>query len=230
MTASRGDRDLLRIHGDRGVERTGAPLDAAAGAVILLHGRGGDAGGMLDLVAEIDVDGVAYVVPRASGNSWYPRSFLAPLQANEPALSSALQLVEELLDDLSGAGIDADRVVVAGFSQGACLGLEFAARHAQRFGGIVAFTGGLIGPPQTPRRYGGNINGTPVFLGSSVPDPHVPWERVEETAGVLERMGAVVDVRGYPGMPHTINAEEIEAARGIIRTVVAPAAVAESWS
>lgn len=228
MTARGDDDSVLRIHGRRGVERSGSPLDSAAGAVILLHGRGGDAGGMLDLAAEIDVDGIAYVVPRASGNSWYPRSFLAPPQANEPALSSALRLVEELLDDLAGAGIEADRVVIAGFSQGACLGIEFAARHARRFGGIVAFTGGLIGPPQAPRRYDGSFDGTPVFLGSSIPDPHVPWERVEETAGVLERMGAVVDVRGYPGMPHTINAEEIEAARGIIRTVAAGPAAAEN--
>lgn len=208
-----------RVHGTRSVARAGAALSEATAAVVLLHGRGGDAGGMLGLAADWDLDDVAYVVPRAAGNSWYPRSFLAPIAANEPALSSALRLVGEIVDDLADDGFEAARVVIAGFSQGACLGLEFAARHARRYGGVVAFTGGLIGPPDTPRRYPGELGGTPVFLGSSIPDPHVPWERVEETAEVLRSMGAEVDLRGYRGMSHTINREEIDAARALIRTV-----------
>lgn len=208
--------------------RAGAPLEQARAAVVLLHGRGATAEGILGLADELGTEGVAYLAPQASGNTWYPLGFLAPMEANEPALSSALRLLGEVVDGVEQAGVPSERIVLAGFSQGACLTLEYAARNARRYGGIVGFTGGLIGPPGTARTYDGDFADTPVLLGSSVPDPHVPWERVEETAVVLERMGATVDMRGYPGMPHTINADEIAAARAIVRRVVGPGGEASS--
>jgi predicted esterase len=185
-------------------------------AVIMLHGRGGSAEDILSLASEFQVADVAYVAPQAAGSTWYPYSFLAPLEQNEPDLTSALRLVEAAVDRLTADGLSAERVVVVGFSQGACLALEFAARHARRYGAIAALSGGLIGPPGTPRDYAGSFDGTPVFLGCSDVDPHIPVERVRESAGVLQRLGAAVDERIYPGMGHTVNADEILAVRTLI--------------
>lgn len=215
--------DLTREHAHAGLPlvQAGTPLTQARAAVILTHGRGGSAADILALAAELDVDGVAWLAPQAAGNTWYPLSFLAPVEANEPALSSALRRLGEVIDIVEQAGIAAERIMLAGFSQGACLTLEHVARNARRYGAVAGFTGGLIGPPGAPRDYPGDLAGTPVFLGSSVPDPHVPWERVEETAVVLERMGAVVDLRGYPYMPHTINAEEVGAAHALLERIAA---------
>jgi len=223
MSAAATDLTLEHVHAELPLVQTGAPLPQARAAAILVHGRGGSGADILTLAAEFDVDGVAYLAPQAAGNTWYPLSFLAPIEANEPGLSSALRRLGEVVDVVEQAGIPAERVLLAGFSQGACLTLEHVARNARRYGAVAGFTGGLIGPPGAPRDYPGDLAGTPVFLGSSVPDPHVPWERVEETAVVLERMGAVVDLRGYPRMPHTINAEEIDAARGLLQRLAAPA-------
>lgn len=221
MSAPRTEVDDRHPHARQSVARAGAPLDQAAVAVVLAHGRGADADGILALADELGGgDEVAYLAPQASGNTWYPLSFMAPVESNEPGLTSGLQRLGELVDEVISAGIPARHMVLAGFSQGACLTLEFAARHARRYGAVIGFTGGLIGPPGTKRDYPGDFEGTPVFLGSSMPDPHVPWERVEETAAVLERMGAAVDVRGYPGMPHTINAEELGAARTLLGRVL----------
>src|SRR6185503_13929775 len=164
---------------------------------------------------------VAYVAPQAAGHTWYPYSFLAPLEANEPWLSSALARVDELVGELAAEGVSAERLLLAGFSQGACLTLEYAARHPQRYGGIVAFTGGLIGPPGTPRDYPGSLAGTPAFIGAGDPDPHVPWSRVEESAAVLERMGAEVRIARYPGLGHAIAADELAHAREIVARVTA---------
>jgi predicted esterase len=188
---------------------------------VLVHGRGASAESILALGAEVVGDDpgrrrVALVAPRASGHSWYPHSFLAPLEDNEPWLSSGLAALGELVADLEADGIPPERVVVAGFSQGACLALEFAARNPRRYGGVAGLTGGLIGPPGTPRGDAGSLAGTPVFLGAGDPDPHVPWARVEESAEALGRLGAEVTLRRYPGLPHTVNREEIEAVRGMV--------------
>jgi predicted esterase len=179
---------------------------------------------MLDLARAIGSDDLAIIAPRAAGGTWYPQSFLAPIERNEPGVSSGVEALARVSEDIQLAGISSERQFVLGFSQGACLALEFAARNPRRFGGIVGLTGGLIGPPGTSRDYSGSLAGTPVFLGSSDPDPHVPWSRVVETAEALERMGGVVDLRRYPGMAHTINDEEVEAVRLLVRSVVAAGA------
>lgn len=193
----------------------GPPPAQASGAAIFVHGRGGSARDILTLAAELALPDLACLAPQAAGSTWYPYSFLAPIERNEPGLSSGLSVLAGLVDELESEGIPPERVLIAGFSQGACLGSEFAARHATRFGGLAVLTGGLLGPEGTPRDYEGDFDGTPVFLGSSDPDPHVPWTRVEETAAVFEGMGASVELRRYPGMGHTVNAEELEAVSAI---------------
>ncbi|HXT49595.1 MAG TPA: dienelactone hydrolase family protein [Thermoanaerobaculia bacterium] len=200
--------------------RTGAARGEATAAVLLLHGRGADAEDILGLAEPLWQPGVAYLAPQAAGHTWYPYSFLAPLEANEPWLSSALARVEELVGDLAAEGVSAERLLLAGFSQGACLTLEYVARHARRYGGVVAFTGGLIGPPGAPRDYPGSLAGTPVFIGAGDPDPHVPWSRVEESAAVLERMGAEVRIVRYPGLGHAIAEDELAHARKILARVM----------
>lgn len=207
-------------HAGQPVRRLGEPLAEAAAAAILVHGRGGSAEDILTLAGELDVEGFAYLAPQARGNTWYPQSFLAPLPANEPGLSSGLGRLASLVDEVAAAGVPPRRVVLLGFSQGACLALEFAARHPRRYGAVIGLTGGLVGPRSTQWAYAGAFAATPVFLGSGDPDAHVPWWRVEETATVLEGMGAVVDLRRYPEMGHTINAEELEEARALMRWTV----------
>jgi predicted esterase len=182
----------------------------------MVHGRGGSARDILGLAGELGLDDVLYVAPQAAGNTWYPYSFLSPIAQNEPWLGSALKHLGRMVDDLGGEGLPAERVALLGFSQGACLSLEFAARHPRRYRAIVGFSGGLIGPPGSPRDYQGGFEGTPVFLGCSDVDPHIPVERVHETADVLGRMRAAVDERIYPGLPHTINEDEIAAARALL--------------
>ncbi|MDB5173417.1 MAG: hypothetical protein JWN51_2190, partial [Phycisphaerales bacterium] len=146
--------------------------------------------------------------------------FLAPLAANQPYLDSALRKVESIVTDLLSRGVASERIALLGFSQGACLTTEYVARHPRRYGAVMGLTGGLIGPPGTARGYPGELAGTPVFLGTGDPDPHVPFERVLETDAVLTRMGAVVDLRRYPGMPHTINADELDACRKLLRNLI----------
>ncbi|MGN6756852.1 MAG: alpha/beta hydrolase [Thermomicrobiales bacterium] len=195
----------------------GALLKGARAAVLALHGRGAGARDILALTKVLDLgDSVAVVAPEAAGNTWYPYSFLAPLGRNEPYLSSALKLLDTLVTYLADHDIPAERVVLLGFSQGACLAAEYAARRARRWGGVVVLTGGLIGPDGTPRDYEGALDGTPVFLGAGDPDAHVPWTRVEETAAVFERLGAAVTMRRYPGMPHTVNEDEITAVQALL--------------
>jgi predicted esterase len=164
---------------------------------------------------------LAYLAPEAAGNTWYPNSFLAPLAHNEPWLSSALKKIKDIVDSIVSAGMARRKIVVAGFSQGACLSTEFVAGHADQYGGLIAFTGGLIGPLGTRFQYAGSLKGMSAFLGSGDPDPHVPWQRVEDSAGVLSGMGAAVTLRRYPGMPHTISQVEIESARPIIESLTA---------
>jgi predicted esterase len=192
-----------------------APRDARI-AVIMVHGRGGSAQDILGLAHELALDDVLFVAPQAAGNTWYPYSFLSPIEQNEPWLGSALKHLGRLVDDLDAQGLPPARVALLGFSQGACLSLEFAARHARRYRAIVGCSGGLIGPPGTPRDYAGALDGTPVFLGCSDIDPHIPVERVHESADVFRHLQAHVDERIYPGMGHTINQEEIAAARALL--------------
>lgn len=198
-------------HAGQRVLRSGPRPEDARLVAILLHGRGASAEDILGLAHQFGARDIAYVAPQAAGSTWYPYSFLAPIAQNEPWLGSALDVVARLVEGFAERSIPAERLAVMGFSQGACLTLEFAARHARRYAAVVAFTGGLIGPPGTPRDYPGDFAGTPVFIGSSDVDPHVPLERVQESAAVFRRMGAVVDERIYPGMGHTINADELRA-------------------
>lgn len=208
-------------HADAAVLRDGAPIEAADAVVVLLHGRGGSAGGMLDLARALGTGGVAWLAPEAVGNSWYPLSFLAPIRDNEPWLSSALALVDRIVTGAAQAGHPAERIAVGGFSQGACLASEYAARNARRYGALLLFSGGLIGPPGTAREYRGSFEGTPVLLGCSDVDPHIPVERVRETSRVLAAMGAVVDERIYPGLGHTIVEDEVAAAAALLEDLVA---------
>lgn len=208
-------------HARAAVLRDGVPLEAADGAVVLLHGRGGSAAGMLELARALGTEGVAWLAPQAAGSSWYPFSFLAPIAENEPWLSSALALVGRIVAGAADAGLPAERIALGGFSQGACLASEFAARNARRYGGLLLFSGGLIGPPGTPRAYPGSFVGTPVFVGCSDVDPHIPIERVRETSRVFSAMGAVVDERIYPGLGHTVIEDEVTAAAAIVEDLVA---------
>ena len=199
------------------VLHAGVPLKDAVGAVILLHGRGGSAQDILSLADEFASPHVAYLAPGASGNSWYPFSFLAPIEKNEPWLTSALHKVQTTIQDAGAAGISTERVILVGFSQGACLATEYVARYPKRYGGLVAFTGGLIGPPGADLTHLGDLAKTPVFFGSGDPDPHVPWERVQQSANVLAEMGASVTARRYEGRPHIITREEIEFAKQLLQ-------------
>jgi predicted esterase len=183
---------------------------------ILIHGRGASPEDILGIAHELGLADIAYLAPAASGNTWYPLSFLSPIAQNEPGLSSALLVIEGLIAHLSELGVPPERIALMGFSQGACLTLEFAARHAQRYAAIAAFSGGVIGPPGTPREYPGSFAGTPAFLGCSDVDAHIPVERVRESAEIFRRMGATVDERIYPRMGHTINQDEIDAVRAML--------------
>ena len=190
----------------------GVPIAKGVKALIMLHGRGANADDILSLSRYIEVEGYALVAPQATGNSWYPYSFLAPQSANEPWLSSAIDLVKETVSDLEQAEVKTEDIYLLGFSQGACLTLEYSARHARRYGGIVAFTGGLIGEKLNTTNYSGDFGETPIFIGSSNPDPHVPVDRVEQSVDVLKMMNANVAHRIYNGMGHTINEDEIRMA------------------
>lgn len=207
-------------HAGQPVQRAGEPLEQARAALILLHGRGATAGSILALASEIGRDGFAYLAPQAAGHTWYPYPFTAPLAANEPFLSSALALVESVVAEVIEAGIPAGRIALAGFSQGACLALEHAARHARRYGGVLAFSGGLIGPDDAPRDYAGALGGTPVFIGCGDRDAHIPLPRVQHSADVLARLGGAVTRRIYPGMGHTINEDELSFARALLSELV----------
>jgi len=210
-------------HDGAHILRAGTPLDKARAAMILVHGRGASAADIMTIGSELSHPDVAYLAPEAKGNAWYPYPFTAPLGENEPYLSSALELLEKLLAEVT-AHVPRERVILLGFSQGACLSLEFAARHAARYGGIIAFSGGLIGPEGTPRDYPGSFAGTPGFIGCSDVDPHIKKERVTEAGQVLGRMGMKVAVKLYPNMAHTVNADEIHSAAQILEAVAHEAA------
>jgi phospholipase/carboxylesterase len=198
------------------VLQAGMPLEQATGALILLHGRGGNAEDILGLGSALAADHLALLAPQAPGHTWYPFSFLAPRQENEPYLSSALDQVRAALTFATSAGLTAAQVAFCGFSQGACLATEFVARHPQRYAGLLAFTGGLIGPLDEPISLSGDLSGTPVLLSSGDSDPHVPWKRVEQSAQLLTGIGANVRLKRYPRRPHTILPEEIENGRNLL--------------
>lgn len=206
-------------HQGQQVAQEGAPLDEAVGAMVMVHGRGATAQSILTLSAELRRPRFAYLAPQAAGNTWYPNSFLAPITSNEPGISSGMQAIRDVLERVEAAGIPPARTVLLGFSQGACLALEYVARHARRYGGSIALSGGLIGPDDTPRDYEGALDGTPVFLGCSDADFHVPQERVELSAQVMERLGGSVTLRIYPGMGHTVIDDEIDHVRAIMDDV-----------
>lgn len=200
-------------HRNLPVARLGAPLSEASGVMILLHGRGGSAEDMFSLGEDLGGRDFAYLAPSAANCTWYPYSFLSPLDQNEPYLSSALDKVESVVQLAAAAGIPSNLVVLVGFSQGACLATEFVARRPRRYAGLVAFTGGLIGSSDSDLVHTGDLSGTPAFFGSGDPDSHVPWQRVQQSAEVLKQMGADVALHHYPGMPHSVIPEEIESAR-----------------
>ncbi len=194
----------------------GKNVSEATKALIMIHGRGGSAEDILRLAANLHVEGFALLAPQAENNSWYPLSFLSPINQNEPALSSALVVINEIVKDLHTAGITSEHIYFLGFSQGACLCLEYVARNAKKWGGITAFTGGLIGDKIYHENYSGNFNSTPIFIGTSNPDPHVPVQRVHATTEILQSMHASVTERVYQNMGHTINHDEIEKANNLI--------------
>ena len=193
----------------------GEPLATARAAMILVHGRGASAADIMTLGAELMHPGVAYFAPQAAGNAWYPNPFTSPIESNEPYLSSALEVVGSLLATIEKS-VPADRIILLGFSQGACLTLEFAARHARRYGAVVGLSGGLIGPDGAPRDYPGSFDGMPAFMGCSDVDPHIRKDRVIEAAEMYRRMGAKVTAKLYPGMGHTVNEDEIKAVLEIV--------------
>ena len=205
--------DLLARHG---LQRGGAPLDRAKGVVLALHGRGGDAAGMLDLGAAFALPDLTILAPQAPGRSWYPDRFTAPLAANQPWLDRVLAQVAAVLDDLAAAGIPDDRIVLAGFSQGACLALETAIRRPRGYGAILGFAGGYIGPQGPERLPEGRLDGVPVLLACAENDAHIPAERVRQTAALLTAMGAHVDLRLRPGALHGIDDSGLAGARAIL--------------
>ena len=203
-------------HRNQPILRAGAALAKASAAVVLLHGRGASAEDILGLAGEMYDERVVYLAPEAAGHTWYPHSFLAPIAQNEPYLTSALAKVGETVQLAVDAGLTRDRIVVCGFSQGACLASEFVARNPARYGAMIAFTGGLIGPEGMDLRHAGELAGTPALFSSGDPDPHVPWARVQASAEQFTAMGAEVDLQRYPGRPHTVLPQEIKAARELI--------------
>src|SRR5207302_10190266 len=204
-------------HGQR-VLAAGEPVASARAAMILLHGRGASAEDIMTIASEVQHPGWAYLAPQAVGNTWYPNPFTAPLESNEPYLSAALDMVSKLVERVEPR-VPAQRLMLLGFSQGACLTLEWAARHARRYGAVVGLSGGLIGPDGTPRDYPGSFEGTPAFLGCSDVDPYIGKDRVIEASEVFKRMGAEVTVRLYPGMAHTVSGDEIAAVRALVESI-----------
>ncbi len=209
-------KNALNPHKNATIFTAGTDLLHAKAAVILIHGRGSSAANMLSLFKQLGLEGISAIAPEATGNTWYPYSFLAEITENQPYLNSALELLDKTVTSLNQSGIPDSKIILLGFSQGACLVSEFAARNPKKYGGLIILTGGLIGPAIDKSFYKGNMQDTPVFIGSSDPDSHVPLRRVHETADVLRQLGAQVELRTYPGMPHIINQEEIEVAKEMI--------------
>lgn len=203
------------------VARAGLSLETADKALVLLHGRGASAQSILPLADALDATDFAVLAPQASGGQWYPQRFTALRERNEPYLSQALAGLESLLTDVKNAGIASENIIIGGFSQGACLAAEFVASHPQRYGGLLVFSGGLIGAGTSVAAddYGGSLDATPIFIGCSDVDPHIPLERVNETISVLGQLGAEVDAQIYPNMAHTITQAELERTKKVVARV-----------
>ena len=200
----------------KNIVTAGKKLSTTGKALIMLHGRGANTADILSLATHLQVKDFSLFAPQATNNTWYPFSFLAPPSQNEPWLTSALALIKELLDDINSKGVPSENIYFTGFSQGACLTLEFVTRNANKYGGVAAFTGGLIGDKINKENYQGDFQGTPVFIGTSDPDPHVPVDRVNETVKILKGMNATVTEKVYTNMGHTITQDEIDVANEIV--------------
>jgi predicted esterase len=209
----------VKLDLDRPVLQAGAAVDHAAAAMVMLHGRGAMAQDILTNVPLLNDPDFAYLAPQAHQNAWYPHPFLAPLQDNEPDLSASLAMISDIITHITTAGISPERIILFGFSQGACLALEYAARHAWPYGGVVGLSGGLIGPDGLARNDRGSLGGCPVFLGCSDVDPYIPKYRVEHAAETLSQLGGEVTLRLYPNMEHTINDDEIDTIRALMAAV-----------
>ena len=194
----------------------GKKLGEAERVLVMLHGRGANAEDILSLANYLNISEYTLLAPQATGNSWYPNSFLAPPHMNEPWLSSAIDILDDITDDINENGIDDNNIFYLGFSQGACLTLEYVTRNAKKYGGVVAFTGGLIGDKIYEQNYSGDFESTPVFIGTSDPDPHVPVQRVIDSTKILKTMNALVTEKIYKNMGHTINEDEIEMVNSVI--------------
>jgi phospholipase/carboxylesterase len=213
------DTTATDIHADGPVVTGGTDLGDAEAAVVLLHGRGATARSILRMAGEFDASGVAFLAPQAENNTWYPQSFLEPVESNEPHLTGALAAVARAVDTAVDAGIPVERTALLGFSQGACLASEFAARNPRRYGGVVALSGGLIGATVDRSAYDGSLDGTPAFFGCSDIDPHIPVDRVHESVAVYEDLGADVTERIYEGMGHTVNEDELDAVTDLVASL-----------
>ncbi|WP_181304906.1 alpha/beta hydrolase [Rufibacter sp. XAAS-G3-1] len=199
----------------------GKPLAETGKALIMIHGRGASAESILSLAEHLPVDDFSLFAPQATNHSWYPYSFMAPAAQNQPALDLALEQIDHVVQSILGEGVSSQDIYLLGFSQGACLTAEYATRHAQQFGGLLLFTGGLVGQQLEPTQYQGDFASTPVLITTGDPDPHVPVGRVEETVKIMEERGAVVTKKIYQGRPHTILQEEIDLARQILSKAAA---------
>jgi predicted esterase len=207
----------MALHENGRVLTYGADLKSARGAMIMLHGRGAQAEDILSLARLMESEGIFYLAPQAANNTWYPYPFTAPIERNEPWLSSALARAGAMLELLQSAAIPPERTFLLGFSQGACLALEYAARNPRRYAGVFGLSGGLIGPEGLERNDAGSMDGTPVFLGCSDVDPHIAKERVVQSAEFFRKLGAEVTMKLYPGMAHSINEDEIAFVKGLLK-------------
>lgn len=203
-------------HQNQPVLHAGESVEKAKAVMLMVHGRGATAESILTLADEINIDGIAYLAPQANSNTWYPYSFLSNIESNEPGITSGLALIDSIIEELNAKGFESRQIFLLGFSQGACLSLEYAARNAGNVGAVFGLSGGLIGPPGTPRNYPGSLNGTEVFLGCSDVDPHIPVDRVDETEKVFNSMNAMVTKRIYKRMGHSINLDEINYINGFL--------------
>ena len=217
MGSIEGTSPITGPHDRQPVLSLGPRPEDARAAMIMIHGRNARPENILELAGPLNQSGFCYLAPAAADHTWYPFSFLAPIAQNEPGISSGIATIHRLVQSVVAAGLPKSRICLLGFSQGACLASTYAVRHADRFGGVFALSGGLIGPPGTKWDYPGSFNGSPVFLGCSDVDPHIPKARVEESAEVFRRMGAAVTARLYPGMGHTVNEDELEFVAGVMR-------------
>jgi predicted esterase len=211
---------MEQLHQGQPLLHAGDPVTSAKAAMILIHGRGASASDILSLTRELDITGFTCFAPEAAGGAWYPYRFMEPVEKNEPYLTSALNIVEDLLTNLNDAGIPPTQVILLGFSQGACLVSEYAARFPQRYGGVAVLSGGLIGNGTTLREYSGSLDNTAVFIGCSDRDAHIPLSRVQESTAALRKLGAEVEERIYPNMGHTINQDELEAVQQMMNKLV----------